>query len=144
MYFAAHCLSLLLLFLAVRALSSSPGKTSKLMCKNGMVQYNQTLLGGYDAGKFKLLSHSTNMSSCIRLCCGEMTCDVAFMIERKCYGVVCTTLRLCQTIPAKKSTMLHHLSPTISYITSRNEEGQCASLLSFTSPPPLHSVFITR
>ncbi|XP_028404361.1 uncharacterized protein LOC114527001 isoform X2 [Dendronephthya gigantea] len=112
----------------VRALSSAPGKTSKLMCKNGAVQFNQTLLGGYDAGKFKLLSQSANMSACIRLCCGEMSCDVALMIERKCYGVTCKTMRLCQTIPAKNSVMLNHLSPEISFITSRNEEVNSVSL----------------
>ena len=112
-----------ILYLVVRALSTAPGDTSKLMCKNAIVQYNRTLLGGYEAGEFKLLSHSSNMTTCIRLCCGEITCDVAMMIEEKCYGVMCKTLRLCETIPAKDSAVLNHLSPRISYITSRNEEG---------------------
>ena len=94
------------------------------MCKNGVIQYNQTLLGGYEAGKFNLLALSTNMSTCIRLCCGEKTCDVALMIEGKCYGVNCLNLKLCRAIPAKNSAMLSHLNPRISYITSRNEEGK--------------------
>lgn len=135
-------LSLFVHLIAVCALNSAPGKTSKLMCKNGAVQYNKTLLGGYDAGKFKLLSHSTNMSACIRLCCGEMSCDVALMIERKCYSVACKTLRLCQAIPAKNSIMLNHLSPQISFMTSRNEEGMSMRIIHIFRSFPEAEVFL--
>lgn len=112
-----------MLNLTVRALSISSGKRSMLFCKNAAIQYNRTLLGGYEAGEFKLLSTSIDMSACIRLCCSDVTCDVAFMIEVKCYGVLCKTEKLCKAIPAKTSSLLQYLSPKLSYITNRNEQG---------------------
>ena len=63
------------------------------------------------------------MSTCIRMCCGRKDCDVAFMLEANCYAVNCYNEDLCQPVLARKSGLLTNLSPKLSYITARDEEG---------------------
>ena len=93
------------------------------MCKNSDIQYNSTLKGGIKAGNFTDLGKIAEISTCIRLCCGRKDCDVALMLEANCYAVNCYNEDLCQTVLARKSGLLTNLSPRLSYITSRDEEG---------------------
>jgi len=94
------------------------------MCKNSDIKYNSTLKGGIKAGNFTDLGKIAEMSTCIRLCCGRKDCDVALMLEANCYAVNCYNEDLCQPVLARKSGLLTNLSPRLSFITSRDEEGQ--------------------
>jgi len=103
-------------------LSNLPATNSKLMCKNSDINYNSTLKGGIKAGNFTDLGKLGEMSTCIRMCCGRKDCDVALMLEANCYAVNCYNEDLCQPVMARKSGLLTHLSPRLSYITARDEE----------------------
>ena len=94
-----------------------------MMCKNSDIHLNHTLRGGYKAGNFSDLGKVTDMTSCIRMCCGKKKCDVAMMLERNCYAVHCYNDMLCKPVRARHSGLLANLNPKLSYITSRNEEG---------------------
>ena len=48
---------------------------------------------------------------------------MALMLEANCYAVNCYNEDLCQPVLARKSGLLTNLSPRLSYITSRDEEG---------------------
>ena len=108
---------------AAITLSNLPATNSKLMCKNSDINYNSTLKGGIKAGNFTDLGKLGEMSTCIRMCCGRKDCDVALMLEANCYAVNCYNEDLCQPVMARKSGLLTHLSPRLSYITARDEEG---------------------
>ncbi|EDO45526.1 predicted protein [Nematostella vectensis] len=103
-------------------LSTLPATDSKLSCKNSDVKQNFTLKGGYRAGNFTDLGKVSNMSTCIRYCCGRKDCDAAMMLEHNCYAVRCYSYELCRSVKARKSGLLRNLSPRLSYITSRSEE----------------------
>eukprot|EP00794_Sanderia_malayensis_P012050 gene12050-13293_t len=103
---------------------------SKLMCKNSQIFYNSTLRGGYKAGNFTDLGRVTNMTACVRLCCGDKNCDAAFMLEKNCYAVACVMEDLCTPVHAKKSGALIALNPKLSYITSRSEEVMSKKIVS--------------
>lgn len=104
-------------------LSNLPATNSKLMCKNSDIKYNSTLKGGIKAGNFTDLGKISEISTCIRMCCGRKDCDVALMLEANCYAVNCYNEDLCQPVLARKSGLLTNLSPRLSYITSRDEEA---------------------
>lgn len=93
------------------------------MCKNSDIKYNSTLKGGIKAGNFTDLGKISEISTCIRMCCGRKDCDVALMLEANCYAVNCYNEDLCEPVLARKSGLLTNLSPRLSYITSRDEEG---------------------
>ena len=94
-----------------------------MMCKNSVIHFNYTLKGGYKAGNFSDLGKVADMTACIRMCCGRKNCDVAMMLEKNCYAVHCYSDALCKSVHARHSGLLANLSPKLSYITSRNEEG---------------------
>ena len=110
-------------FFTAITLSNLPATNSKLMCKNSDIKYNSTLKGGIKAGNFTDLGKISEISTCIRMCCGRKDCDVALMLEANCYAVNCYNEDLCQPVLARKSGLLTNLSPRLSYITSRDEEG---------------------
>lgn len=114
---------IIVFLLTAITLSNLPATNSKLMCKNSDIKYNSTLKGGIKAGNFTDLGKIAKISTCIRLCCGRKDCDVALMLEANCYAVNCYNEDLCQPVLARKSGLLTNLSPKLSFITSRDEEG---------------------
>jgi len=95
---------------------------NQLVCKNSQLFYNTTLKGGYTAGNYTNFGKVSNMSACVRLCCGNKDCDVALMLENNCFAVACRDSNNCLPVHAKTTTSLTALNPRISYITSRSEE----------------------
>ncbi|XP_065651596.1 uncharacterized protein LOC101240327 isoform X2 [Hydra vulgaris] len=95
---------------------------NQLVCKNGQVFYNTTLKGGYQAGNYTNFGKVSNMSICVRMCCGNRDCDAAFMLENNCFAVACRNADNCSPVHAKASSSLAALNPRLSYITSRSEE----------------------
>ena len=57
-----------------------------------------------------------SVEDCIEKCCGEKTCEVAFLVDNKCHSVECYGDELCQTLPVEDETF----SPTVVFINKRN------------------------
>lgn len=57
-----------------------------------------------------------SVEDCIDKCCGEKTCEVAFLVESKCHSVECYGDELCQSFPVEDEKF----SPTIVYMNKRN------------------------
>ena len=72
-------------------------------CMNTPIEENVKLKGGMNAGTFRNMGKVTEMRACIHLCCREMSCDVALMSARNCYGVECVSDDACESITADTS-----------------------------------------
>ena len=93
--------------------SPQPRPTPKAsQCHHTDVSYNVTLVGGIKAGKFSTYGHMNNIDDCIRHCCHDDNCDVAFMIQNNCYNVECDDRLGCQMKKAKPSSY----NPTLAYV----------------------------
>ncbi|KAK3699402.1 hypothetical protein QZH41_018563 [Actinostola sp. cb2023] len=93
--------------------SPQPRPTPKAsQCHHTDVSYNVTLVGGIKAGKFSTYGHMNNIDDCIRHCCHDDNCDVAFMIQNNCYNVECDDRLGCQMKKAKSSPY----NPTLAYV----------------------------
>ena len=57
-----------------------------------------------------------NVEDCIEKCCREKTCEVAFLVDKKCHSVECYGDELCQSVPVEDETF----SPTVVYMNKRN------------------------
>lgn len=70
-------------------------------CPHNEVMYNMKLAGGLKAGKFTDIGRVKGINTCIRYCCdSKVDCDLAFMLDRRCFLVKCYTEDKCQTLPA--------------------------------------------
>ncbi|XP_031554877.1 uncharacterized protein LOC116291804 isoform X2 [Actinia tenebrosa] len=86
--------------------SSSNGS----VCWDGDVLYNQTLIGGINAGVFTDNGKTTTMDLCMQSCCKQPACDLAFMIEDDCYSVACTSPSSCKTRAARPTQFYPRIS----------------------------------
>lgn len=88
----------------------------KDQCIPSRILTNHTLKGGKTAGQLKDLGMVESIEDCIENCCGEKTCEVAFMVDNKCHSVECYGDELCQSLPVEDGKF----SPTVVYMNVRN------------------------
>ena len=69
-------------------------------CQHGLVFHNYSLFYGRRAGNFTDRGEVKSMDECLRLCCGELSCKMALMLDRNCYSVACVD-KFCRTFPVK-------------------------------------------
>ena len=67
----------------------------------GETRENMTLVGGINAGEFTDHGQADNIEECMGYCCESKECDLAFMIDKDCYGVKCKDPSMCKTRPAR-------------------------------------------
>lgn len=72
-------------------------------CRYSKSEKNVTLRGGLNAGSFLDTGVVDNITECVDNCCQATKCDVAFMIEKRCFLVTCYSSNLCQSIPTRNS-----------------------------------------
>ena len=53
------------------------------------------------AGSFRNHDPAKNIQECIHNCCMAKRCDVAMMVNNRCYGVHCYNSTMCETVPAE-------------------------------------------
>ena len=82
------------------------------ICKSNVISYDVTLRGGKYAGKYKAFGPVNDMAECIRVCCMERYCDLAFMINGTCFTVRCHTEEACQEVRSPGTGF----KPMISYV----------------------------
>ena len=96
---------------------NSPGAPGS--CKPGKIYKEVTLLGGINAGTYKDIGAVKDINECSSKCCEFSACDVALMLQNRCYLVGCSDGKNCQMQKAKPSAF----HPTIVYVTRWNSEG---------------------
>ncbi|XP_073240537.1 uncharacterized protein [Porites lutea] len=89
---------------------------NKDQCTPSRIIINHTLKGGKTAGELKDLGLVESVEDCIDKCCEEKTCEVAFLVDKKCHSVECYGDELCQIEPVEDDKF----SPTVVYMNVRN------------------------
>ena len=69
-------------------------------CQYSHVFYNYSLLYGRKAGNFTDQGEVKDMNECLLLCCRQLSCKMALMLERNCYSLACVG-KFCRTVPVK-------------------------------------------
>lgn len=106
------------------------------LCSHGPSHYGVTLLGGIRAGNFLGHGKVDNMQACIKKCCENHECDLAFMVKEDCYSVVCYHTNLCRSVRARH---IRKYQPRIARIwRGSSEEKQSASSHAKSRPTLVH------
>ena len=88
-------------------------------CTYSNVLRNATLKGNLNSGKFTDRGEMDDINQCARLCCMLKACDLAFMLESKCFTVQCKSKALCEPVQARSA----RFSPLICYILVKAAPG---------------------
>ena len=88
-------------------------------CHFGHVYYNYSLLYGRKAGNFTDQGQVKDMSECLRICCKDVSCKIALMLELNCYSVACYG-KFCQTVPVKP----FQFKPKIAHVIRRKGKSE--------------------
>lgn len=67
-------------------------------CQSDSILAGHSLRGGTRAGRFSSLGETANIHACLQRCCSKRTCDVALLIDGRCYGVACFSKELCEAV----------------------------------------------
>lgn len=57
--------------------------------------------GNLSAGLYTEVDGVTALKSCVLKCCVDSKCNVAFMMDTKCYHVACASNELCVPTPSE-------------------------------------------
>lgn len=68
-------------------------------CSVTMATFNVTLRHGLDGESTKLLGEVHTMKKCIDLCCKHIGGNTALLLAGKCYVIMCSRFKRCETIP---------------------------------------------
>ncbi|EDO44201.1 predicted protein [Nematostella vectensis] len=63
------------------------------------VKTGYSLKGGTRAGHVIQLGKSAGMHECVKRCCHQHACDVALLLDGRCFGVACFSKHLCEPVP---------------------------------------------
>lgn len=91
----------MIIFLDSQSLSS---------CWNGQTLVNYTLKGGIEAGIFYSNGNTDTMTTCMKYCCEQHDCDLAFRIDQGCYTVHCNDQEQCRARKARKTPFLPQIA----------------------------------
>ncbi|XP_015778442.1 PREDICTED: uncharacterized protein LOC107356341, partial [Acropora digitifera] len=68
-------------------------------CNSDSILAGHSLKGGTRSGRFTALGETASIHACLQRCCSKQTCDVALLIDGRCYGVACFSKELCKAVP---------------------------------------------
>ena len=107
------------------------------LCSHGPSYYGVTLLGGIRAGQFVSHGRVDNMQACIKKCCANHECDLAFMVKEDCYSVICYHKSLCRSVRAQH---IKKYKPRIAHIWrgSNKEKEQVTGHVRSRQPSRKH------
>ena len=89
---------------------SSPPSYTSPQCVPGPDRYLVTLRGGINSGNFDDVGRVASMDVCKRHCCDKSDCDVAFMLQDRCFLVSCRSRQLCDDVHASSSRYVTRIS----------------------------------
>ena len=69
-------------------------------CVLSRVAYNQTIVGGLQAGEIIDLGKLVDIRDCADKCCQHENCEVAVVRDNKCFAIDCFAKNLCDSYPA--------------------------------------------
>ena len=110
------------------------------LCSHGPPHYGVTLLGGIRAGHFVGHGKVDNMQACIKMCCANHECDLAFMVKKDCYSVICYHKNLCRSVRAQH---VKRYRPRIAHIWRGTDKGTPTESSDVKARSTVHSQHIS-
>ncbi|XP_032225604.2 uncharacterized protein LOC116608506 [Nematostella vectensis] len=110
-------------------------------CPHNEVLYNVKLEAGLQAGKFTDIGKVKSIMTCVRYCCeSRVECDLAFMLQDRCYLVKCYSEDRCQALPARgeEYSFKQKMAFVAPWLFEKNKK--IVSVPSGKSPHHLHCV----
>ena len=89
-------------------------------CHHGKILRDHILVGGHRAGVYKLRGKTPRFAACFALCCADMFCNAAFLLDRKCYSVQCYRNTTCDGRQIKARS-LHSM---LSFVTRDGDDDK--------------------
>lgn len=80
-----------------------PPDPKDLKCKHSNITNNKDLAGGIHKNNFTEVKGTKTMAKCMEKCCDAKECDLAYMVQKRCYAVSCTRKEYCIPISVKAS-----------------------------------------
>jgi len=115
------------LFLAFPIVPSSGQWT----CNAGRVLTNRTLRAGVHSGEFKEAGPTKDLIHCIKRCCEQQKCDVAFRVSGICFLVSCRNNYLCQPVAASNPGLTPEISYVVHNFPAPDEKKDLSTLVGF-------------
>ena len=115
---------------------------SNRTCSGGTFHVNSKLQGGRNAGRFDFKGRVPTVLECVKRCCDENDCDLAYVdAAGLCYAVHCSNKDLCNPVPGigKESASVFYVSRQKTSPEGKCEVAQLISLgLSHNIPNSEH------
>ena len=97
-----------------------PKSPTNLKCRHSNISNDKDFPDGIHKENFTLLHDADTMAKCMKKCCDSSICDVAYMLNKKCYSVSCSSKEACHTVSVKPSEK----TPLISAMIMRAEPSE--------------------
>jgi len=108
-----------------------PPEPKDLKCKHSNITNDKDLPNGVHKNNFTIVKDANSMAKCMETCCDSKDCDLAYMVERKCYSVSCSSKEDCRPVSVKASKK----TPLISAMVMKVEPKEETDLSAIASPP---------
>jgi len=108
-----------------------PAAPKDLKCKHSNITNNKDLPGGIHKNNFTEVKDIDTMAKCMEKCCDSKECDIAYMVEKKCYSVSCSSKDDCKPVSVKASKK----TPLISAMVMKAEPKEETDLSAVATPP---------
>ena len=63
------------------------------------------------------------MAKCMEKCCDSKDCDLAYMVEKKCFSVSCSSKEDCRLVSVKASKKTPLISAMVMKVEPKEETG---------------------
>jgi hypothetical protein len=94
-------------------------KKLQMRCRvKGRVKNNAVLRAGMISGDLTPHPGIKRIKPCVKKCCQDVKCEVAVMLEDKCYSVRCVNKEYCQSRPAPLSA--YSKKPRLAFVEREN------------------------
>lgn len=108
-----------------------PLEPKDLKCKHSNITNDKDLPGGIHKNNFTIVKDVDTMGKCMEKCCDSKKCDIAYMVENKCYSVSCSSKDFCIAVSVKASKK----TPLISAMLIKAEPKEEIDLSAVASSP---------
>lgn len=96
-------------------------KTVPQKCNSDEIKTGYSLKGGTRAGHVNDLGGTASIHDCVKRCCNKKVCDVALLLDGRCFGVSCFSKELCEPIPVPHP---HYVSSQIAFLNQAERRAE--------------------
>lgn len=100
-----------------------PPEPKDLKCKHSNITNDKDLPGGVHKNNFTVVKEADTMAKCMEKCCDSKDCDLAYMVEKKCYSVSCSSKDDCRPVSVKASEKTPLISAMVMKVEPKEETG---------------------